>query len=182
MSLESATYVNQLSQNNPASSDPRSNGDDHLRLIKNVLKRELSATNREWIYTGDTVVRVSATAFTIADSDRSGPYNAGRKIKVVGDATGTIYGTISSSTYSSSTAVNINFDSGSMANESLVTSLAILNISHLIGARLLSGSGSPESVVAAPVGSLYMRTDGSTGTSLYVKETGTTGNTGWVAK
>jgi len=44
-----------------------------------------------------------------------------------------------------------------------------------------SGSGSPEGVRTAPVGSLYTRTDGGTNTTLYVKESGT-GNTGWVAK
>lgn len=42
------------------------------------------------------------------------------------------------------------------------------------------GAGSPESSVTAPVGSLYLRYDGSTSATLYVKESGT-GNTGWVA-
>ena len=42
------------------------------------------------------------------------------------------------------------------------------------------GAGSPEAAVSASVGSLFSRTDGSTGTTLYVKESGT-GNTGWVA-
>lgn len=42
------------------------------------------------------------------------------------------------------------------------------------------GAGTPEGAVSAPVGALYHRTDGSTGTSLYLKETGSTGNTGWV--
>jgi hypothetical protein len=45
----------------------------------------------------------------------------------------------------------------------------------------MSGSGSPESVVAAPIGSRYWRTDGSTSTTLYVKTSGS-GNTGWTAK
>jgi len=36
-------------------------------------------------------------------------------------------------------------------------------------------------VITAPVGAVYHRTDGGTGTSFYVKESGT-GNTGWVAK
>ena len=49
------------------------------------------------------------------------------------------------------------------------------------GPQIYSGSGSPEGVVTAAIGSLYMRTDGGAGTSLYVKESGT-GNTGWVAK
>jgi hypothetical protein len=44
-----------------------------------------------------------------------------------------------------------------------------------------SGAGSPEGVVTAAVGSLYTRTDGGAGTTLYVKESGA-GNTGWVAK
>jgi hypothetical protein len=49
------------------------------------------------------------------------------------------------------------------------------------GPRILFGSGSPEGAVSAPVGSIYMRSDGGAGTSFYVKESGT-GNTGWVAK
>jgi hypothetical protein len=44
-----------------------------------------------------------------------------------------------------------------------------------------SGAGSPEGVLTAPVGSLYTRTNGGAGTTLYVKETGS-GNTGWIAK
>ncbi len=43
------------------------------------------------------------------------------------------------------------------------------------------GAGSPESVVTAPIGAVYHRTDGGASTTLYVKESGT-GNTGWVAK
>ena len=46
---------------------------------------------------------------------------------------------------------------------------------------ITSGSGSPESVVTAKIGSLYLRTDGGANTTLYVKES-TTGNTGWIAK
>ena len=44
-----------------------------------------------------------------------------------------------------------------------------------------SGAGSPEGNLSAPVGSLYTRSDGSAGSVMYVKETGS-GNTGWVAK
>jgi hypothetical protein len=43
------------------------------------------------------------------------------------------------------------------------------------------GTGSPESVVTAGIGSEYIRTDGGAGTSRYVKESGT-GNTGWIGK
>jgi hypothetical protein len=44
-----------------------------------------------------------------------------------------------------------------------------------------SGTGSPESVITAPIGSRYRRIDGGALTSLYIKESGT-GNTGWVGK
>lgn len=47
-------------------------------------------------------------------------------------------------------------------------------------ASIQSGYGSPEGVVSAVRGSLYVQLNG-TGTSLYVKQSGT-GNTGWVAK
>lgn len=52
---------------------------------------------------------------------------------------------------------------------------------HVNGIPWYSGSGSPEGVVAAPVGALYSRTDGGASTTLYVKTSGT-GNTGWTAK
>lgn len=43
------------------------------------------------------------------------------------------------------------------------------------------GSGSPEGVVTAVVGSLYLRSDGSTTTTLYIKTSGTS-SSGWSAK
>ena len=47
---------------------------------------------------------------------------------------------------------------------------------------ITSGTGSPEGVLALPIGSIYTDDAGGTGTTLYVKETGAGGNTGWVAK
>ena len=38
MGLETATYINQLIPTNPTNLDQKSQGDDHLRLIKSVLK------------------------------------------------------------------------------------------------------------------------------------------------
>jgi hypothetical protein len=57
----------------------------------------------------------------------------------------------------------------------------VIRLATTTGPILHSGTGSPESVVTAPVGSMYLRTDGGSGTTFYVKETGT-GNTGWAAK
>jgi len=46
---------------------------------------------------------------------------------------------------------------------------------------LFNGTGSPEGVLAARTGSMYLDRNGGASTTLYVKESGT-GNTGWVAK
>lgn len=46
---------------------------------------------------------------------------------------------------------------------------------------IYSGTGSPEGVVFANVGSMFLRRDGGANTTLYVKQTGT-GSTGWAAK
>lgn len=52
---------------------------------------------------------------------------------------------------------------------------------HASGPTIDSGTGSPEGVKTAGIGSIFMRSDGGANTSLYVKESGT-GNTGWAAK
>jgi hypothetical protein len=46
----------------------------------------------------------------------------------------------------------------------------------------LAGVGTPAGVVSAPVGSTFRRLDGGAATTFYVKESGGSGNTGWVAK
>lgn len=46
------------------------------------------------------------------------------------------------------------------------------------GITIHTGNGTPEGVVIAPVGSLFLRLDGGAGTTLYVKEANTDA-TGW---
>lgn len=57
--------------------------------------------------------------------------------------------------------------------------LASFRLTPTVG--IYQATGSPEGAVTAGIGSLFLRTDGGAGTSLYVKESGV-GNTGWVAK
>lgn len=40
MTVESASYISQLNSSNPSASDPLSEGDDHLRLVKSVLQTQ----------------------------------------------------------------------------------------------------------------------------------------------
>lgn len=68
-------------------------------------------------------------------------------------------------------------------NRVTVDSTFVASSGMVIGAATIfrTGTGSPESVVTAPIGSLWLRTDGSTSTTLYIKTSGA-GNTGWTAK
>jgi hypothetical protein len=54
------------------------------------------------------------------------------------------------------------------------------NFEQLAATAILTGNGSPEGVVVAPVGMLYTRKDGGASTTLYVKEANATA-VGWRA-
>jgi hypothetical protein len=78
----------------------------------------------EWIEYGDgsgayTSAYASATSFTITGADVTSVYHAGRRVKVIATTPGTIYGTISSSSFSTDTTVNVTWDSGSLSNEAI---------------------------------------------------------------
>lgn len=78
----------------------------------------------QWIEYGDgsgsyTAAYASATSFTIAGVDVTSVYHANRRIKLTATTPGTIFGTISSSNFSTNTTVNVTWDSGSLANETI---------------------------------------------------------------
>src|SRR6266404_5091350 len=73
---------------------------------------------------------------------------------------------------------------GSIRTGSGMTTASTVNATNgfLISAiKILAGSGSPETAIPAPIGSLYLRTDGGSASTLHVKESGS-GNTGWSPK
>ena len=74
-----------------------------------------------------TFTYVSATAFRVDGANVTSVYHAGRRVKAVGSSTGTIFGTISSSSFSTNTTVNVTWDSGSLSSETLVIYLAALS-------------------------------------------------------
>ena len=99
----------------------------------------------QWIEYGDgdasyTAAYASATSFTINGADVTSIYHAGRRIKLTATTPGTIYGTIASSSFSTNTTVNVTWDSGSLANET------IDNV--YIGALSKTNNSIPEGIVA----------------------------------
>jgi len=78
----------------------------------------------QWVEYGDgdgayTAAYASGTSFTIAGVDVTSIYHQHRRIKLVASTPGTIYGTISSSSFSSNTTINVTWDSGSLSNEAI---------------------------------------------------------------
>lgn len=71
---------------------------------------------------------------------------------------------------------------GPSTYQAMVAAEAAAAQAEAVAAMFHSGTGSPEGVVVAPVGAIYLRDDGGVGTTLYVKEADGTGNTGWDAK
>jgi hypothetical protein len=61
------------------------------------------------------------------------------------------------------------------------SSIGIRTTAASTSTQIINGVGSPEGVITANVGSIFMRGDGGMLSTMYVKESGT-GNTGWVAK
>ncbi|MDB0030761.1 hypothetical protein N9E34_04795 [Opitutales bacterium] len=86
----------------------------------------------QWVEYGDgsgsyTAAYVSGTSFTINGADVTSEYHAGRRIKIYLATTAAFrYGVIASSSFSTNTTVNVTWDSGSLANETLSVYLAIL--------------------------------------------------------
>jgi hypothetical protein len=99
----------------------------------------------QWVEYGDgdgayTAAYASGTSFTIAGVDVTLIYHEGRRIKLTATTPGTIYGTISSSTFSTDTTINVTWDSGSLSNE------AISNV--YIGALSKTNNSFPTGVIA----------------------------------
>jgi len=85
----------------------------------------------QWVIYGDgdngfTITYTSATSFTVAGVDVTSYYHVGRRVKAIATTPGTIFGTISATTFSTNTTVTVTWDSGSLANEAVTIYLAIL--------------------------------------------------------
>ena len=119
----------------------------------------------------------NATSFVTVSGGDDGP-NGGNVLMY-----GASHATLAGDIYFRSSAVSRMFWDESLGIWSL-NSNPLSGIGRMdmnAGPEIHAGSGTPESAVTAPVGSIFLRSDGGASTTLYVKESGA-GNTGWVAK
>jgi microcystin-dependent protein len=66
MGLESGTWVDDLVVTNPPGGDSKSQGDDHLRLIKNVLRNTFKRASKAFSFPGNST---KTTSYTILSTD-----------------------------------------------------------------------------------------------------------------
>ena len=121
-----------------------SNINNAFRSVMADIRQHYNAA--EWIEYGDgagtyTATYASATSFTIDGTDVTAIYHAGRRVKVVASSPGTIYGTVSSTSFSTNTTVNVTWDSGSLSNEAIT--------SVHIGVLAKTNNSIPTGVIAA---------------------------------
>ncbi len=100
----------------------------------------------QWVEYGDgsgayTAAYASSTLLQLLVTDVTSFYHAGRRIKLIASTPGTIFGTISSSSFSTNTTVNVTWDSGSLSSE------AITNV--YVGALSKTNTSIPGDVIGA---------------------------------
>lgn len=66
MGLETATWITDLQAANPGSTDLRSQGDDHIRLIKTVLQDNFPTASKAWY---NPTTQAKSADFTVVASD-----------------------------------------------------------------------------------------------------------------
>jgi hypothetical protein len=138
--------------------------------------------DKEWFLLGDgdqttTFTYASSTSVTVA-SDITSTYHVGRRVKVVGSNTGTIYGKIATSSYSSpNTTLAFTFDSGTIsASDSTVDvyagstyvapSIPVIHDTSLGTSQILPPSqGSVKTYVDAQVTGQDLDFEGDSGSS-----------------
>lgn len=74
--LEAATYISDLVPTNPAASDPKAQGDDHLRLIKAALQASFPNASRAFYIPTSVAAQTSTVNVAAADQGKIYPVNA----------------------------------------------------------------------------------------------------------
>jgi hypothetical protein len=133
----------------------------------NNSARQLMADVRSWVDDGswhnwgDSHTYNSSTSTLVSGSDVTARYHAGRRVRAVGSGTGTIYGRISSSSFSTDTTINYTWDSGSLSNEALTISIGFVQVT---GKPVSATAVEASSATLAGVVELATTTEALTGT------------------
>ena len=115
----STTASNNTSINGINISEGMSPSDVNNSIRSQLADVRSGFNDKEWFLLGDgdqttTFNRASASSVTVA-SNITSTYHVGRRVKIIGSATGTIFGKIATSSFSSpNTTITFTFDSGTI--------------------------------------------------------------------
>lgn len=70
MTIESATYINDLISSYPAGTDAKSQGDDHLRLLKAVLRATFPNASKKFYFPQGTSLQTSTVTVATTDDNK----------------------------------------------------------------------------------------------------------------
>lgn len=121
-----------------------------------------------WLDLGYTYIYVSGTSFKVSGTNVAAKYPAGGRVRAIGSGTGTIYGTIVSSTFSTDTTVVIVFDSGSLSSETLAISVSPNSLGNPLATTFI-----PQHIISAD----YTLVLGDAGMDMYHPAADTTART-----
>lgn len=105
----------------------------------------------EWIDLGHAPVYASSTTFTLS-GDQTAIYHVGRRVRAIGAAPFTVYGTVTGASYASETTVTVDWDDGGLDN-------TLTRVS--VGALSAANAAMPRAT-AAIAGAVELATDGET--------------------
>ena len=134
------------SNTNPGGGDLNFQENQLPSTVNNSMRQVLADLRTDfedggWFNYGHTTTYASGTTFTVASTNVTAIYTVGRRIRAVGSSTGTIYGVITASAFSSNTTVTIVWDSGSLSSETLAISVSKLDANgHVDAAKINSGT------------------------------------------
>lgn len=149
---------------------------------KIVRQRDLQAATASVVTTAPELVQsTQSTAEANAQAAASSANAAALSESAAASSEVTAEGAAFNASGSASAADNSATIAQQAAADAVTAQVAAEAARDDILALVKTGTGTPEGAVTASVGTLFLRTDGGTSTTLYVKESGT-GNTGWVAK
>lgn len=153
-----------------------------LTLDNGTLTASSPVLNLEQTW-NNAVVDFKAAVFHVMDI----AFNASdsRIIEVSTDSLGPVFWIRGNNGHCTSTrfavrASNSYLDANCVVEGSHIVESGFIALNAAQNVWIKRGTGSPEGVETANVGSIFIRTDGGTDTTAYIKESGT-GNTGWVA-
>lgn len=179
MGLETATYINGLVVTNPLGTDPKSAGDDHLRLLKTVIKNTfpnltgaVTPTQAELNYvagvTSAIQTQLNAKQATITGAATSiVSSNLAVSMALVSDASGKVaaHGTVSSTELGYLDGVTSAIQTQLDAKQATITGAATTIVSsNLTASRALVSDGTGKVAVSLVTSTELALLDGKTGT------------------